>query len=105
VADRVDGPFAIDGITEVAREAGMETAVLLTLNTRNPTLQGRLQALDRLLDLASEAGVEKTLVDTTVLDIPDPGVVGKAIYHVKGEVRASGRGRCPQRGREVEGDA
>ena len=51
---------------EAVREAGIEAAILLTLNTRNPTLQGRLQALDRLLDLAPEAGVEKTLVDTTV---------------------------------------
>jgi tetrahydromethanopterin S-methyltransferase subunit H len=55
----------------------------LTLNTKNPTISGRLQVLDELLAIAQKAGVENTLVDTTVLDLPDPGPVSRAIYLVK----------------------
>jgi tetrahydromethanopterin S-methyltransferase subunit H len=117
VADKIDGPLAIDGTTEEARIAGakyvgevglservvynsimphikeveintirearIKSAVLLTYNAKNPTITGRMQVLDELLALASKAGVEKTLVDTTVLDIPDPGPVSKAVYLVK----------------------
>lgn len=65
------------------KEAGVKSAILLTLNTRNPTLSGRLQVLEELLNIAKRAGIENTLVDTCVLDIPDPGPVSKAIYYVK----------------------
>jgi tetrahydromethanopterin S-methyltransferase subunit H len=117
VAEKVDGPFAIDGTTEEARIAGaryvgevglservvynsimphikeaeiyaikeakIKSAILLTFNSKNPTIAGRMQVLDELLALASRAGVEKILVDTAVLDIPDPGPVSKAVYLVK----------------------
>ncbi len=39
--------------------------------------------VDELLDIAKKAGVENCLIDTTILDIPDPGPVGKTIYHIK----------------------
>lgn len=65
------------------KEAEVKSAILLTLNTRNPTLPGRLQVLDELLNIAKRAGIENMLVDTCVLDIPDPGPVSKAIYYVK----------------------
>ncbi|MEM3026507.1 MAG: tetrahydromethanopterin S-methyltransferase subunit H [Thermoproteota archaeon] len=117
VADKIDGPFAIDGTTEEARIAGakyvgevglservlynsvmphikeaeisaikearIKSAVLLTYNAKNPTIAGRMQVLDELIGLASKAGIEKILVDTTVLDIPDPGPVSKVVYLVK----------------------
>lgn len=72
-------PEEIDAI----REAGLKSSIILTFNSQNPTIQGRLEILDELLDLAGKAGVENCLVDATVLDIPDPGPVGKVIYHVK----------------------
>jgi len=65
------------------KEAKIKSAILLTLNTKNPTVSGRLQVLDELLTIAQKAGIEKYLVDTTVLDIPDPGPVSKAVYLVK----------------------
>lgn len=64
-------------------EAKIKSAVLLTYNPKSPTIAGRMQALEELLALASKAGIEKILVDTTVLDIPDPGPVGKVVYLVK----------------------
>jgi tetrahydromethanopterin S-methyltransferase subunit H len=65
------------------KEAKIKSAILLTLNTKNPTISGRLQVLDELLAIAQKADVENTLVDTTVLDLPDPGPVSRAIYLVK----------------------
>lgn len=65
------------------KEAKIKSAILLTLNTKNPTISGRLQVLDELLAIAQKAGIENILVDTTVLDLPDPGPVSKAIYLVK----------------------
>ncbi|MGQ9642079.1 MAG: tetrahydromethanopterin S-methyltransferase subunit H family protein [Candidatus Bathycorpusculaceae bacterium] len=65
------------------KEAKIKSAILLTLNTKNPTISGRLGVLDELLTTAQKAGIEKFLVDTTVLDLPDLGPVSKAIYLVK----------------------
>lgn len=65
------------------KEAKIKSAILLTLNTKNPTISGRLQVLDELLALAQKASIENTLVDTTVLDLPDPGPVSRAVYLVK----------------------
>jgi len=65
------------------KETKVKSAVLLTLNSRNPTISGRLDVLDKLLDKAKQADIENVLVDTTVLDIPDPGPAGMTCYLVK----------------------
>lgn len=65
------------------REAKIKSAIFLMLNTKRPTLSGRLQVLDELLTMAQKAEIENILVDACVLDIPDPGPVSKAIYYVK----------------------
>ena len=117
VADRVEGPFCIDGTTADVRmagakyvmenglskrviynsispeikedeilaikEAGIKSAILLLLNTKNPLISGKLEVIDELLHKASMAGVENILIDTATFDILDPGPSGKAIYLVK----------------------
>ncbi len=65
------------------REAKIQAALLLALNTKNPTIAGRLAVIDALIEKAKTAGIEKMLVDTTVLDVPDPGPAGKAASLVK----------------------
>jgi tetrahydromethanopterin S-methyltransferase subunit H len=65
------------------REAKIKSALLLALNTTNPTIAGRLAVIDKLLENARAAGIENMLVDTTVLDVPDPGPAGKTAYLVK----------------------
>jgi tetrahydromethanopterin S-methyltransferase subunit H len=71
------------------REAGVKSAVLLTFNAKMPTVSGRLEVLTKcggtkgLLETSRDAGVENPLIDVSVLDIPDPGPVSKAIYLVK----------------------
>lgn len=76
-------PYIKEVEISAIKEAGIKSAILLTFNAKNPTITGRMQVLDELLALASKAGVEKILVDTTVIDIPDPGSVSKAVYLVK----------------------
>jgi len=65
------------------KDAKIKAAILLALNAKNPTVSGRLAVVDKLLERAKAAGVEKLLVDTTVLDVPDPGPAGKTAYLVK----------------------
>ncbi|MEM3577909.1 MAG: tetrahydromethanopterin S-methyltransferase subunit H [Candidatus Bathyarchaeia archaeon] len=65
------------------KEAKIKSAILLALNTKNPTVSGRLQVMDELIGVAQKAGIENMLVDTAVLDLPDPGPVSKAIYLIK----------------------
>ena len=76
-------PHIKDDEISAIKEAKIKSAILLTLNTKNPTISGRLEVLDELLAIAQKAGVENTFVDTTVLDLPDPGPVSRAIYLVK----------------------
>jgi len=76
---------------EAIRQAGLKAAVLLLFNKRRPTIDGRLEMLrgtpeeGGLLRMTERAGIDKPLVDTTVLDAPDIGPVAKAIYLVKKE--------------------
>jgi tetrahydromethanopterin S-methyltransferase subunit H len=82
-------PLTEPAVISAVKDAGVTSAILLALNTRMPTVSGRLAVLEGhdqgrgLLALAEAAGVENTLIDTTVLGIPDPGPVSKAIYLVK----------------------
>ena len=74
---------------EVIAQTGLKSAVLLLFNKRMPTVEGRLDMLNGtageggLLKMAEAAGIDKPLVDTTVLDAPDIGPVAKAVYLVK----------------------
>jgi tetrahydromethanopterin S-methyltransferase subunit H len=82
-------PMTEPTVISAMKEAKIKSAIVLTLNDRRPTVEGRLDILggsgqDRnLLEIAEEAGVEKPLIDVTVLDVPDPGPASKAIYFVK----------------------
>jgi tetrahydromethanopterin S-methyltransferase subunit H len=76
-------PETRDDEIAAVRDAGIKAAILLALNAKNPTISGRMAVIDKLLERAKSAGVEKLLVDTTVLDIPDPGPAGKTAYLVK----------------------
>jgi len=74
---------------EAIKDAKITASILLTYNSKNMTIAGKLSTLQDsperkgLISVSSNAGVQKMLVDTTVLDIPDPGPVAKACYMVK----------------------
>jgi len=69
-------------------ESGIKSSILLTYNPKKPTLAGRMEVLrgpEGLVNIAKEIGIEKPLVDATILGVADPGPVAKAIYLVKEE--------------------
>ncbi len=76
---------------DALKASGIRAAVLQASNTRNPTMAGRIQVLrdsaqgPGLLTVASKAGIEKPLVDTSVLDTPDIGVAARTVFEVKRE--------------------
>lgn len=68
---------------EAISEAGIEAAVLLSVDTNDLSLQGRLNALEDNLEMAEKAGIDKPLVDPAVIDIPDSGFAARSIYEIK----------------------
>ncbi len=69
------------------RECGVKSAILLALSSRAVRPTDRLALLrDCLLPAAERAGIENTLVDTGVLDIPSVGWAAEAIRLVKEEL-------------------
>ena len=73
------------------KELGVKAAIVLAFNSSDPRVQGRMKILTRrrekigLLEAAEDAGVEKVLVDTAVLDAPSIGTSARTIYMVKSE--------------------
>ncbi|MFX0047908.1 MAG: tetrahydromethanopterin S-methyltransferase subunit H [Candidatus Hermodarchaeota archaeon] len=76
-------PHAKEDEIATINESGIESAILLTLNTTKPNIAGRLEVMDDLISVAQEAGITKPIVDTTVIDKPDIGPISKAIHMVK----------------------
>lgn len=68
---------------ESIRESGIKSAVLLCFNPKLPTVDGRMQSLEKVIEMAEKAEIEKPLVDPSILDLPDPGVAGRVIYQTK----------------------
>lgn len=71
---------------EKIKETGLKAAVLLALNTKNFTAVGRVEVVKQLAPLANQSGIEKTLVDACVLDVPTLGSAFKAIFDIKNEL-------------------
>jgi tetrahydromethanopterin S-methyltransferase subunit H len=68
---------------EHLKELGLQTTLVMIINERKPTLAGRLEIAPDLIEKALNAGFEKLLLDTAVLDVVEPGPAGKAIYELK----------------------
>jgi len=77
---------------EAIKDVGVKAAIILAFNAKDPRVQGRMQILTTrgrttgLVDAAEDAGVEKILVDTAVLDAPSIGTSARTIYMVKHEL-------------------
>ncbi|MBC7115242.1 MAG: tetrahydromethanopterin S-methyltransferase subunit H [Archaeoglobi archaeon] len=68
---------------EAIKDAGMKSAVVLAVNTKNPLVKGRVEMAEKLIREAEELGIENILLDTGVLDIPDVGIASKTIFEAK----------------------
>jgi tetrahydromethanopterin S-methyltransferase subunit H len=73
------------------KDCSVQNAVLMAFNPKKPWADGRVDVLKGesgqkgLLKAAEEAGVQKVLVDTAVLDMPSIAICAKAIQLVKSE--------------------
>ncbi len=67
------------------KEAGLKSALLLAYNPREFTTIGRVKAIKTLLEVSREAGIDKPLIDTCVLDIPGLGMASRAAFELKNE--------------------
>ena len=67
------------------REIGLKTAIIQGFNPRDPRPRGMVSILRRLLEGAGEAGVEKPLLLTPVLDVPSIGFGARGVSLVKEE--------------------
>ncbi len=66
-------------------ESGIDSAVLLSIDTSDMSIDGRRNALDENLEVAEKADISKPLVDPGVIDIPDSGYGAKIIHELKNE--------------------
>jgi len=73
----------VDKEVEAIKESGIDAAVLLSIDTNNLSMQGRYDALEKNLDVAERADLEKTIVDPAVIDMPDSGYAAKIIHEFK----------------------
>lgn len=67
------------------RDAGVRSAILLTYNLQDFTAEGRIQSVRDLLPRLQEAGIEKIIVDTCVLDLATMGQACSAMFDIKKE--------------------
>jgi tetrahydromethanopterin S-methyltransferase subunit H len=73
------------------KDCHVQNAVLMAFNPKKPWAKGRVDVLKGesgqkgLLKAAEEAGVQKVLIDTAVLDMPSIAICSKAIQLVKSE--------------------
>lgn len=73
------------------KDCRVQNAVLMAFNPKKPWADGRVDVLKGdpgqkgLLKVAEEAGIQKVLIDTAVLDMPSIAISSKAIQLVKNE--------------------
>jgi len=71
-------------VYQKAREVGLRAGVALTYSSRAViSYKERVRLLESLIPKMKEAGVEKILIDTVVMDLVTLGLACRAIYEVK----------------------
>ena len=71
-----------DELAEV-RKHSIKTTIVMLNNTKLPTIQGRIDIAESLIEKAKSFGFEQLLLDMAVLDIVDPGPAARAIFLLK----------------------
>lgn len=71
-------------VYQKAKDVGLKAAVALTYSSKAIiSYKERIKLLDLLIPKMKEAGIEKILVDTVVMDLVTLGLACRAIYEVK----------------------
>lgn len=77
------GPETKSGEMEILKKLKLRTTIVMLVNTKKPTCQGRVDIAEELIEKAQAADFSQLLLDTAVLDIVEPGPAGKAIWILK----------------------
>jgi [methyl-Co(III) methoxylated-aromatic-compound-specific corrinoid protein]---tetrahydromethanopterin methyltransferase len=89
LADRIVYNSIQPGIDEdelaAIRNAGVDSAILLTYYMQDFTGKGRVQSVRELLPRLREAGISKIIVDTCVMDLATMGQACSAMFDIKKE--------------------
>jgi tetrahydromethanopterin S-methyltransferase subunit H len=78
-------PDATDEELRAIQDAGVTSAILLTYYLLDFTAKGRVESVRQLLPRCQDAGIEKLLVDTCVLDLATFGQASQAMVEIKDE--------------------
>lgn len=78
-------PEMTDAELEAIQDAGITSAVLLTYYLMDFTAAGRVQCVREMLPRLEQAGVNKLIVDTCVLDLATLGQAASAMVDIKNE--------------------
>ena len=76
-------PEVTDEELRAIEKAGVRNAILLTYYLLDFTAAGRVQAVRELLPKVRQAGIERLMVDTCVLDLASFGSACGAIFEIK----------------------
>ena len=75
----------VDKEIEAIQQSGIDSAVLLSIDTSDMSIKGRFNAVDANLEVAEKADISKPIIDPGVIDIPDSGYAAKIIHELKKE--------------------
>jgi tetrahydromethanopterin S-methyltransferase subunit H len=76
-------PHTSTRIYDKIKEVGFSSAILLLYSTTTLLSSDKSILLDEMLPKVKDSGINKIIVDTSVLDIPSLGLATKAIYRIK----------------------
>ncbi|MEE9218034.1 MAG: tetrahydromethanopterin S-methyltransferase subunit H [Acidobacteriota bacterium] len=68
------------------REAGVESALILSYYMKDFTSRGRMKVIKELVPKAQQAGIRNLMIDTCVLDLATLGQALGAVFSVKDEL-------------------
>jgi tetrahydromethanopterin S-methyltransferase subunit H len=68
------------------QDAGVTSAILLTYYMKDFTAQGRVQCVRELLPRLQQAGIDRLMVDTCVLDLATLGSACDALFEIKNQM-------------------
>ncbi len=69
---------------EEIKEMNIDSAILLAY-TSDPSIEGRLESIKRILPIVENMGIKKILIDTYTLDVPSLGLSLYVLSRIKGE--------------------
>ena len=71
---------------EALKDLGVKAALIQAFNPKNPRPKGMVSIIKELLKAAMDAGVDRALLLTPILDVPSIGLGAEGLWMIKNEV-------------------